>query len=40
MYAHAITVMVMVGKVRRAVRAGADVVAAQGTEAGGVFSAS
>src|SRR5436309_7686646 len=38
MHAHGITIMVMVGKVKHAVRAeaaGADVVAAQGTEAGG-----
>jgi enoyl-[acyl-carrier protein] reductase II len=38
MHAHGITVMVMTGKVKHAVRAeaaGADVVAAQGTEAGG-----
>ena len=38
MHAHGITIMVMAGKVKHAVRAeaaGADVVAAQGTEAGG-----
>src|SRR5437773_9465357 len=38
MHAHGITIVVMVGKVKHAVRAeraGADVVAAQGTEAGG-----
>jgi enoyl-[acyl-carrier protein] reductase II len=38
MHAHGITIMVMIGKVKHAVRAesaGADVVAAQGTEAGG-----
>ncbi len=38
MHAHGITIMVMTGKVKHAVRAeaaGADVVAAQGTEAGG-----
>jgi enoyl-[acyl-carrier protein] reductase II len=38
MHAHGITIMVMVGKVKHALRAeaaGADVVAAQGTEAGG-----